>query len=83
MVTESKSTLSLYHLPSSAVDRLCRDHRVKDLELRVPDRLVAQGALSAAPLETLDDALSTRVEPVLVHLRSRQCTSEAAGRWVR
>ena len=33
-------------LPAAAVDRLARDHRVQDLELAVPDGLLAERTLS-------------------------------------
>lgn len=51
------------------MDRLRRDHRIQDLELGVADRLVAERALPATPLETLNDALAASVQAVLVHLR--------------
>jgi len=40
-------------LASAAVDGLRRDGGVEDLELDVPDRLVAQGTFSHSPLEAL------------------------------
>mmetsp|Transcript_36568 Transcript_36568/g.97749 ORF Transcript_36568/g.97749 Transcript_36568/m.97749 type:complete len:235 (+) Transcript_36568:52-756(+) len=55
-------------LAAAAVNGLRGDGRVEDLELGVADRLVAQRALAAAPLEALDDALLHLLEQLLVDL---------------
>lgn len=61
------------HLPAAPVDRLRRDDRIQDLELGVPDGLVAERPLPATPLEPLHDALAASVQPVLVHLPCFNC----------
>ena len=58
------------HLAASPVNWLRRDDGVKDLELGVPDGLVAERPLAATPLEALDDALSASVETIFVDLSS-------------
>jgi hypothetical protein len=66
-------------LPAAAVDGLAGDDGVQDLELGVPDRLLAEGALARAPLEALHDGVLDGAEEALVHLGGEGVVDEDVG----
>lgn len=57
-------------LPSSSMQRFTGNGCIQNLELHIPDGLIAQGTLPGTPLETLQRYMTTAVMQVRTNLES-------------